>query len=47
MKVVSVLTNPGFRGTLMSTGIDAERAIEIATELTLDWLSKPLEAGSA
>lgn len=38
MKVVSVLVNPGFRGTLVATGIDSTRSIEVATALILAWL---------
>lgn len=38
MKVISVLTNPGFRGTLIMTGIDPDRAAEIAAEMAIDWL---------
>lgn len=38
IKVVSVLVNPGFRGTLIETGIEPDRVVEIATELVLDWL---------
>lgn len=38
VKVVSVLTNPGFRGTLIMTGIDPDRAAEIAAEMAIDWL---------
>ncbi len=38
MKVISVLTNPGFRGTLIMTGIDSGRAIEIATKLAIAWV---------
>jgi AcrR family transcriptional regulator len=39
MQVTSVLVNPGFRGTLLMTGIAPERAEEIATRMILDWLS--------
>lgn len=38
LRVVSVLVNPGFRGTLIGTGVDPERAAEISTELVLGWL---------
>lgn len=38
MKVISVLTNPGFRGTLIMTGIDPDRAAAIAAEMAIDWL---------
>jgi AcrR family transcriptional regulator len=38
MKVIAVLTNPGFRGTLIMTGIDSERAVEIVAEMAIDWL---------
>lgn len=38
MKVISVLTNPGFRGTLIMAGIDPDRAAEIAAEMAIDWL---------
>ncbi|HUG32043.1 MAG TPA: TetR family transcriptional regulator [Acidimicrobiia bacterium] len=37
-KVVSVLTNPGFRATLLMTGIDSDRAAEIAAKMAIDWL---------
>lgn len=40
MQVVSVLVNPGFRGTLVMTGITPERSVEIATALVLSWLSQ-------
>lgn len=40
VQVVSVLVNPGFRGTLMSTGIAADRTTEIATQLVIDWLER-------
>jgi AcrR family transcriptional regulator len=39
LRVVSVLVNPGFRGTLIGTGISADRAAEVSTELVLGWLS--------
>lgn len=39
-KVVSVLVNPGFRGTLTSTGITAERSVDISTQLVLSWLTR-------
>lgn len=38
-QVVSVLVNPGFRGTLVMTGITPERAAEIATHMIVGWLS--------
>lgn len=38
MKVISVLVNPGFRGTLIGTGLDSDRVVEIATEMAIDWL---------
>ena len=38
MQVTSVLVNPGFRGTLIMTGITPERAAEIAKGMILDWL---------
>lgn len=38
IKVVSVLVNPGFRGTLIEAGLGPRRVVEIATELVLDWL---------
>jgi AcrR family transcriptional regulator len=40
MQVVSVLVNPGFRGTLLMTGITQERSVEISTTLVLSWLSQ-------
>lgn len=40
MQVVSVLVNPGFRGTLTMSGITPERSVEIATTLVLSWLSR-------
>ena len=36
--MVSVLINPGFRGTLLASGFSAERAVEAATRLALAWL---------
>ena len=44
MKVVSVLVNPGFRGTLAMTGIDTDRAVEIVTQITLSWLDSPAQS---
>lgn len=41
VQVVSVLVNPGFRGTLISTGISPERATEVAAQLAIDWLERP------
>lgn len=38
MQVVSVLVNPGFRGTLVMTGLSTERSREIATDLIVSWL---------
>jgi len=38
VQVVSVLIDPGFRGTLLSRGMSPERAVEAATQMTLDWL---------
>lgn len=40
MKVISVLVNPGFRGTLIGMGLDPDRVVEIATELAIDWLGR-------
>jgi hypothetical protein len=40
MKVVSVLVNPGFRGTLLSTGVTPERSVDISTHLVLSWLNR-------
>lgn len=40
VQVVSVLVNPGFRGTLISTGVPADRATEIAAQLAIDWLDR-------
>lgn len=39
MQVISVVTNPGFRGTLMMSGISSTRAVEVATQMAIDWLS--------
>lgn len=39
MRVVSALVNPGFRGTMLSTGIDPDRAKQVATTLILAWLT--------
>lgn len=39
MAVVSVLVDPGFRGTLLSRGLSPGRAIDVATELGLAWLA--------
>lgn len=38
LRVVSALVDPGFRGTLIGTGIDPNRAVEISTDLVLAWL---------
>ncbi len=38
VQVISVLIDPGFRGTLLSRGMSPERAVEAATQMTLDWL---------
>jgi len=38
VQVVSVLIDPGFRGTLLSRGMSSERAVETATRMALDWL---------
>ncbi len=40
MSVLSVLVNPGFRGTLLGSGIAPDRAVEIATELAMGWLDR-------
>ncbi len=40
VQVISALTNPGFRGTLLETGLSSERAIEVATRLALGWLGE-------
>lgn len=40
MKVVSVLVNPGFRGTLISTGVTPERSVDISTHLVMSWLTR-------
>ncbi len=40
MKVVSVLVNPGFRGTLVSTGIPSEKTVDVASHLVLSWLAR-------
>jgi len=40
MQVVSVLVNPGFRGTLLMSGISPHRAAEITTRMALDWLNR-------
>lgn len=40
MQVLSVLTDPGFRGTLILTGIQSDRATEIATQMAIHWLNK-------
>jgi AcrR family transcriptional regulator len=39
-QVLSVLLNPGFRGTLITSGISPDRAIEIAAQMSLDWIEK-------
>lgn len=39
-RVVSVLVNPGFRGTLIGSGIPSDRTVGIAAELALAWLEK-------
>lgn len=38
MAMVSVLINPGFRGTLLASGFSAERAVKAATRLARAWL---------
>jgi AcrR family transcriptional regulator len=38
LQLVSVMINPGFRGTLIMSGFDSDRAAEVATELALKWL---------
>lgn len=38
MQVLSVLSDPGFRGTLLSRGMTSEQAIDVATELGVAWL---------
>ena len=38
MQVVSVLVNPGFRGTLLSSGISPRRAEELTTQMILGYL---------
>ncbi|MGA7272569.1 MAG: TetR/AcrR family transcriptional regulator [Acidimicrobiia bacterium] len=40
VQVISALTNPGFRGTLLETGLSSERAVEVATRLALGWLGE-------
>lgn len=40
LQVVSVLVNPGFRGTLVEAGIAPRRAVEIAAGLALDHLRR-------
>ncbi len=39
MAVVSVLIDPGFRGTLLGRGLSGVQATEVATELGVAWLS--------
>ncbi len=39
MRVVSVLVNPGFRGTLTSAGVTPERSVDISTHLVLSWIN--------
>lgn len=39
MAVVSVLVDPGFRGTLIARGLSPEQAIEAATDLGIAWLA--------
>lgn len=45
LRVVSVLVDPGFRGTLIGRGLSAERAVGVATELAVCWLDRPREFG--
>lgn len=40
MNVVSVLVNPGFRGTLLSTGIPPGRSVDVSTHLVLSWINR-------
>ncbi|MEX1280727.1 MAG: TetR/AcrR family transcriptional regulator [Acidimicrobiia bacterium] len=37
--VLSVLSDPGFRGTLIGRGLSSEQAIEVAVDLGVAWLS--------
>ncbi|MGI9609184.1 MAG: TetR/AcrR family transcriptional regulator [Acidimicrobiia bacterium] len=38
VQVVSVLIDPGFRGTLISRGMSSEAAADAAAKLTMSWL---------
>jgi AcrR family transcriptional regulator len=40
LQVVAALVNPGFRGTLMMSGLSAKESVEVATELAVVWLSR-------
>lgn len=39
MQVISVLTDPGFRGTLIGRGMSPDRAREVATAMAIGWLN--------
>jgi AcrR family transcriptional regulator len=38
MQVLSVLSDPGFQGTLMGRGLTPEQAVEVATEMGVAWM---------
>jgi len=45
LQVLSVLVDPGFRGTLIGRGLSAERAVGVATELAACWLDRQRQSG--
>jgi TetR/AcrR family transcriptional regulator len=40
MEVLAALINPSFRGSLIGSGLSSERAVEVATELAVLWLTR-------
>jgi AcrR family transcriptional regulator len=40
MEVLTALINPGFRGNLIGAGLSSKRAVEVATELAVLWLTR-------
>lgn len=39
LQVVAAVVSPGFRGTLLMSGLSSDRSIEVAADLALGWLS--------
>lgn len=44
MRVVSALVNPGFRGTLVSTGITTEQSVDVSAYLVMSWLTRETDS---